>query len=83
MKKRTERWKKEIKRIEEIEKALDYDQTKGPQEFTVRMNTDELQLLLDALETHKGVVRMRLEQEEKNYVIDIGEMRKACRRAEG
>ena len=55
------RWMQEIAKIEEMEKVLDYDPDKANQKFTVSMDTEELQILLDALATHKGVIRMKME----------------------
>ena len=60
MLKELKRMNQEIAKIEAIERALEYDPAKGPQRYNISMNTEEMQTILDALATHKGVLRMKV-----------------------
>ena len=57
--------KQRITEIEKIEKTLAYEPNGKTQHFNINMDDKELDILLDALQTYKGVLRMRMQEELK------------------
>lgn len=65
MQEKMNQYRTQIAKIERIEKVLAYEPTGRTQHFHINMNDEELQILLDALAIHKGVIRMRMQEELK------------------
>lgn len=79
MTKKDARWNQTIEAIEKMEQELAYTPGKY-QKFIATIDADEIQLILDALATHKGVIRMRMQQETK-VCMDLEAIREANRKA--